>query len=156
MIETTERMDAVRIWRNGRVPVVFKPEDKGRLMVRLPRAADRADWFAGLCRLVWRISRYSAWELPRGCFEGVVRRALAQYGSVYLIQAFRRMRKCAPACWNAEGPDCECSCMGENHGSHRALEHVVSETFAFEWEGKQLACRLLTKRTALKEEASLC
>ena len=149
-MEQMSRPEAVAIWRNGRVPVIYKPEDRGRLIVRVPfadspRKFEEAMSFSS-ARIGW-VEQFRAWTMPRGRFAEIVRYALARHGSVYLIQAFRRLQKCAPMCWRAKGPDCECSCMGANHGSGHALEYEVSETFAFEWGERQLACRLLKRRS---------
>ena len=78
-------------------------------------------------------------------YDWLARRLLYKYSAVYLIQLYREQQKCAPACWNAEGLHCECSCMGENHGSGHPGERwrEVSETFAFEWGPTKYACRLL-------------
>lgn len=146
-MEQMSRPEAVAIWRNGRVPVIFKPDKSEPILVRIPFTTDNREWLLGSGRRIQWLNDYKAWELPVSRFSELVRLALARYGSVYLIQAFRRLQKCAPACWKAEGPDCECSCMGENHGTGRALEYEVSDTFAFEWGKRQLACRLLKRRS---------
>jgi hypothetical protein len=77
-----------------------------------------------------------------------IRLCLGVYGQTYVIQRDRPLQKCAPACWNAVGYDCECSCLGENHGSETPLAHVVSDTFAFQRGGRKLALRLLTRKGA--------
>jgi cell filamentation protein len=67
-------------------------------------------------------------------------RLARKYGKVYVVQAFAHFEKCAPACWNATGFQCECSCMGQNHGSHASGDWwIVSETFAIRREGRELA-----------------
>jgi hypothetical protein len=149
MMPEMSRPEAIAIWRNGRVPVVFKPDKSAPILVRVPFTSSNREWLLGSGRLISWLEKYSAWELPVSRFAAIVGLALARYGSVYLIQAFRRLQKCAPACWNAKGPDCECSCMGENHASGHTLEYEVSDTFAFEWGERKLACRLLTRKGGL-------
>src|SRR5690606_1987750 len=59
--------------------------------------------------------------------------------------AIRAQQKCAPACWNAEGFHCECSCMSENHGGGHpgGSWYKVSETFAVSWGAQRYSCRHL-------------
>lgn len=94
----------------------------------------------------WNSER-RCWELPKAWFESIVKRALDKYAQIYVIQPFNAQEKCAPACWNALGVECECSCMGQNHGAGHpeGKWHVVSETFAVRWDDKQYSCRLLKR-----------
>jgi hypothetical protein len=77
-----------------------------------------------------------------------VEQTLKKYKKLYIIQPYRVQEKCAPACWNAEKHECQCSCMGENHGmgNPSGKWFVVSETFATTWRQNELACRLLTAK----------
>lgn len=134
---------AADIWRNGRIPVIYHRGRGSTLLVRVPYREGNREYLKGSARSIHWIEEFRAWEVARSRFDYVVARALARWGAAYIIQAFRPMKKCAPACWDAIGHDCECSCMGKNHGSRLALQHVVSETFAFEWGPKRLACRLI-------------
>jgi hypothetical protein len=62
---------------------------------------------------------------------GSVDRSLAKYSKVYIIQPYREHEKCAPACQNAIGHECQCSCMGLYHGAgNDGSWFEVSETFA--------------------------
>jgi hypothetical protein len=89
------------------------------------------------------------WEIPITGFNKFVDRSLDRYGKVYIIQPYREQEKCAPACLNAQGHECECSCMGQNHGAgNDGSWFKVSEAFATRWHDQEIACRLLTaKRT---------
>jgi hypothetical protein len=136
---------AVEIWRNGRIPVLFKPTGKGPLLVRVPARSDGSyAWLEGKRRRKIQWNRdYKAWEMPRSRFNDIVLRGFYVYHAIYIIEEYREMIKCAPACWNAQGYECNCSCGGTNHGVGAELAHIVSDTFAFEWGGKRLSCRLL-------------
>jgi hypothetical protein len=136
-----------RVWHNGRVPVVFK-RPRQSLLVRVPYQKNNRDWLLANGRSIEWKAQFKAWAVPRSRFEEVVRLCLGVYGQTYVIQAYRPLEKCAPACCNAVGYDCECSCLGKNHGSERELSHVVSETFAFERGERKLALRLLTQKGA--------
>jgi hypothetical protein len=91
------------------------------------------------------VDHFKCWEVPKSWFEDVARRLLRRFGRVYIIQPFRLQEKCAPRCWNATGLECECSCMGEHHGSGNppGKWYIVSETFAVRWEERRYACRLI-------------
>jgi hypothetical protein len=93
-------------------------------------------------------SKYSGWEVPKAWFNDLVNAALRRYGQLYVIQPYKEQEVCAPACMNAEGHECECKCMGANHGAGGpgAGWFVVSEAFATRWTGGSLACRLMKLR----------
>jgi hypothetical protein len=89
------------------------------------------------------------WELPKFWFNDFVDRALLRYGKVYIIQPYREQEICARACQEARGHECQCSCMGANHGAgHDGSWFEVSDTFSARWGEHELACRLLTARAA--------
>ena len=117
-------------------------------MVKLPYAPGNGDWLRSDHRRKpeW-VKQYKCWETPKSWFEDVVRRLLQRFGRVYVIQPYRTQEKCAPACWNATGVECECSCMGANHGSGdpQGKWHVVSDTLAVSWHGRPLGCRLIER-----------
>ena len=148
MAELDDRFQ--RIWSQGRVPVVVRQGTGRPLYVRVPYAQDNRAWLRGDSRNQpkW-ITHKKWWETPQAWFNRLIEQALHRYSQVYVIQLYKEQQKCAPACWNAEGHDCECSCMGANHGNgHPAGRwHEVSETFAFQWGHTQFACRHLIRPT---------
>jgi len=136
------RNTGVQIWRNGRIPVVYRPGRREYLLARIPFTGESILWLAGEGKHRIEFNpRFKAWEIPPTRLNDIIKRCLNRFGETWLIQSYREFEKCAPACWNAEGFDCQCSCLGENHGSGRELEHIVSETFAFEWGGRRLSAR---------------
>ena len=143
---TTERPRAHGVWKQKTVPVIFRPGGKRPLMVEFSYGPGNREWLreGHRAKPQWN-DRFKCWEVPRSWFEDVARRLLRRFGRVYIIQPFRLQEKCAPACWNATGPECECSCMGEHHGSGNppGKWYVVSETFAVRWEERRYACRLI-------------
>lgn len=134
------------IWTQSEIPVVFKQQRPEPLLVRLPFATDNASWLRGSSRRkpVWD-GRRKRWETPVSWFDDLILRLLKKYGKTYVVQIHKEQQKCAPACWSATGFHCECSCMGQNHGSGHpgGKWHEVSETFAFSWDERKYACRLL-------------
>ncbi len=135
------------IWRQKKVPVVFRREKSKPILVKLPYSSDNFTWLRGERRHKpkWN-DKYKSWEIPVAWFDDIIKQVLKRYRQVYVLQLFREQQKCAPACWNAQGFHCECSCMGANHGTGHPGGgwYEVSETFAFEWGDKKYACRFLT------------
>jgi len=138
--------NAAAIWKQVGTPVIYRQGGGKPLMVRLPFAKDNRGWLQDDHRREpeWN-ARFKCWETPKSWFDDVVTRSLQRFGRIYVIQPYRVQEKCAPACWNARGFECECSCMGANHGSHNPSGkwRVISDTFAMQWHGRQLACRLI-------------
>ncbi len=135
------------IWNQDKIPVLLRRAGKGKkLRVRLP--FEKGNWFwlknDRRSNPVW-VGEGRYWELPATWFNDTVERALGRYGNVYIFQPYRLQEKCAPACQNAVGHECQCSCMGAHHGAgNHASWFEVSETFSFRWGEGELACRLLT------------
>jgi hypothetical protein len=133
------------------IPVALRRTGKGeRLRVKLPLSAENHEWLRNSRKLhpIWVDAEGTVpgyWELPKAWFNDFVDRALARYGEVYIIQPYRAQEKCSPACQNAVGHECQCSCMGEHHGAgNDGSWFEVSETFSTRWHDRDLACRLLT------------
>lgn len=134
------------IWAQKTIPVVYRQGKPKPILLRLPYATDNREWLKGDNRRdpKWG-PKYKCWETPRSWFDDIIKRSLRRFGRVYVIQPYQAHQKCAPACWNATGFECECSCMGANHGSgHPAGKwRVVSEAFAVQWNSREYACRLI-------------
>ena len=136
------------VWSQTTTPAFYRKGKGYPLLIRLPFADDNRRWLQHDKRTspVWnRMDK--RWEVPKAWFNDLVARALNRYAALYVIQPYREQEKCAPACWNAQGHECQCSCMGANHGAgHLSGWLVVSDTFATRWGEEELACRLMTKR----------
>ena len=141
-----QKLTPMYVWNQRRIPVVLRRMGQGQLLrARLPYAKSNHQWLRNGRAIapIW-ISEGKYWELPKAWFNNFIERAFAKYGSVYVIQPYRPQEKCAPACKNATGHECECSCMGRYHGvDNDGTWFEVSETFAFRWGDLQLACRLM-------------
>ena len=133
-----------QIWYESDKPVIVRQGKHRSVLMRFPRSATNTMWIKAWKRNnpIWD-GQLECWETPRAWFNDMIQRCLEEYGVVYLVQRHREMQRCAPACWNASGYDCECSCMGANHGSGHpgGRWYVVSDTFAFKWDSRQYACR---------------
>lgn len=146
------RMDdaeLTRIWNQQAIPVILRRTGKGQLLrARLPYADNNRAWLQDGRRLypAW-ISGKRYWEIPKAWLNDFVERALKTFGQVYVIQPYREQEKCSPACLNAVGHECQCSCMGRNHGAgNDGSWFEISETFATRWGDQILACRLMKAR----------
>lgn len=148
MIES-ERERLAQVWQQSSIPVLFRQGVGKPLLMRLPYSATNRAWLRRDARTnpIWN-PEGKRWELPKAWFGRLVEQSLETYGRVYIIQPYHEQEKCAPACWNAEGDECQCSCMGVNHGSQSsgASWKIVSDAFATRWSDTQIACRLVTRR----------
>lgn len=144
------------IWRQDNIPVIVRKGSGFRLRLRtpLPRPQDLAWQRQARAWLQatrpsgrppeWK-SKLDRWELPQSWFDDLVPRLIRRYSRLYVIQPYREQEKCALRCMNAQGHECQCSCMGANHGvgGPDASWFEVSDTFACRWGEQELACRLM-------------
>jgi len=136
------------IWNNGQIPVIYFGKS---LFLRLPLEEEKYFqeretfiWMRSFGRIYPRWSIKKCWILPKAWFSKVAKGAKERFGSVYVIQEYREFEKCAPSCWNAVGLDCQCSCLGKNHGNSVSGNWIIiSETFALKWKGRTLSVRLI-------------
>jgi hypothetical protein len=56
------------------------------------------------------------WEIARQHLRTVVERLAERWGEVDVILEFREAERCDTRCRDAQGDDCVCSCLGDNHG----------------------------------------
>ena len=138
-----------KVWSQFAVPVIIRRNKKGQQhRLRLPYSDSNREWLRNgrTIRPLW-YAQQRYWEIPKAWFNDVVNRALARFGRIYIIQPFREQEKCAPACMNAVGHECQCSCMGQNHGAgNDGSWFEVNEAFATRWNDEEWACRLLQVR----------
>jgi len=134
------------VWNQNNIPVIYRREI-GPVLLRIPYKEGNRNWLQNNRRNkpVWN-KEEKYWEIPKAWFNDTVERGLTRFNKIYIIQPHRVSEICAPACWNAKGFECNCSCLGNNHGAHQPENFfVVSDSFAFIWGGSELACRLLLK-----------
>lgn len=143
--------DAVKLnWVLGQTatPVAIRLGKGQKLQVKVPYAADNRSWLQGEKRTppIWA-PNIKRWLLPQAWFNDFINNALHRYRRVYVVQPYHEHEVCAPACWDALGHVCQCSCMGANHGGGRGSGwFVASETFAVRSGTRLLACRLMTAK----------
>lgn len=143
---------AAALWRQSKIPVLYRQGGSAPLLLRLPYAEDNRVWVRGdhQRKPKW-VFAYKCWQTPKAWFDDLIQRCCLRYGCVYVIQPYREKEVCAPACWEAQGFTCECSCMGANHGQGRSGTWcIVSDAFAVQWGEKRLACRLIESHSLRK------
>lgn len=141
-----------RVWNQRQVPVILRRSGKGeKLRARLPGSLDINIEDLRLIRAertivpTW-VRSGCYWEFPKKWFNDFVERSIREFGSVWIIQPFRETEVCARACMEAKGHECQCSCMGANHGSGmHGHWFEVTEAFAVRSTSPQLAARLLRR-----------
>jgi hypothetical protein len=149
-VDSTARERLNRVWNQQDVPILLRRTGGEGLRMRLPYRPDNRAWIRNGRRSIpkWNAKAHY-WDVPKAWFNKLVAECLDTFGSVYIIQPYREQEKCAPACWNATGDECQCSCMGEHHGMNNPAGHwrIISDTFATRWGEHAIACRLITRRT---------
>ena len=142
IISDEQRIKQIWARESKLIPVLLRRGPGNPLLARLPYADGNRQWLRGQKRRKpkWDYND-KTWELPQAWFNDLVEQSLHRFGQTYIIQPYREQEKCAPACMNAKGHECQCSCMGAN-----SSWFVVSDTFATRWNKEYMACRLLSKR----------
>ena len=145
MPDESSSTELIRVWRQNVVPVVFRRARPQPLLAKVPYAQNNFEWLRDDQRNKpeWD-AQYRAWKLPQAWFERTIRLCLRRYSKCYVVQLHREQQICASACWNAQGADCECSCMGENHGTGHpgGRWYEIDEALAVSWGVQRYACRL--------------
>ena len=150
------------IWKQDRVPVIVRKGTGYKLRVKLSGSIESVDERRRSCAFLqaarpngrqpeW-LKQYDGWEVAQNWFSDLVDHILKRFGQLYIIQPYREQEKCASACMNAQGHECQCSCMGVHHGAGAPDGgwFEVSETFATRWGESYLACRLMKRRTGME------
>lgn len=140
--------EATSIWNNGRISVVLRRGGSKSTRIRVPFSKNNREWLKNGPRKrepIWNKEK-KYWELPASRFNEVVKMILNKYGKVYILQPYREKEVCSPSCINAEGFECQCSCLGANHGSgnHQGW-YEVTEALAVKYGKTKLGCRLLER-----------
>jgi hypothetical protein len=95
-----------------------------------------------------RDPRPGHWVIPKAWVSELSQRLVALFRQCYLVQGLCKTEQCAPACWDAAGLECVCSCMGMNHGNGRpeGRWYEISETCAISWGAETLHYKLMAKQ----------
>ncbi|MEO7933256.1 MAG: hypothetical protein ABIT76_08880 [Chthoniobacterales bacterium] len=138
------------IWEQKKIPIVYRQGGAKPLLIRLPFARDNRAWLKERPRQKEPqfLENYKCWEIPKSRFEEIVEKSILRYKQVYVIQPYRKHEVCAPSCMNASGFECECSCLGANHGrGNQGNWFEIAETLSVRWSEREYACRLITQKS---------
>lgn len=135
----TRFKNATEAWQQFEIPVIVrtrKIEGKNpRLRIRLPEHPDPFALLKGVNKrnrnpIEKEKQRY--WELAYGRLNEMVETLSKTFGHVILIQPVRETMVCARKCIEASGFECECSCLGANHGSQHmdSAWYEIEDTYA--------------------------
>lgn len=141
-----ELQNANQIWNNGKVSVVLRCGGSKPIRLRIPFDPKNREWLKSGPKKrepIWDKGK-NFWELPASRFNEIVKEILQRFGSVYIIQPYRELEVCSYSCINATGFECQCSCLGANHGSgsHQGW-YEVTEALALRYGETKFGCRLL-------------
>lgn len=147
--EAPEELDKMhKIWKEDPVVMLSKdnPKAPNGVYVKFPGSKPPIGWVWGNRRNWPRYNViFKCWVVPMSWFDDMVEKMLIHFGHVYVIETVQSQHVCAPACWNAIGIACKCSCNGLNHGKNQPAGdwRVVSEAFAVYKGESKLTCRLI-------------
>ena len=117
------------VWRNQTIPVIYRPDTTGPLKLRLPyREGGNRQFLKSIkerrTEPVWD-SKDQFWSVPKNWFTGLVESVVLAFGSAWVIQPHHAEERCSASCRNARRLECECSCLGENHGAGGRADNAV-------------------------------
>ncbi|MBK1792920.1 hypothetical protein JHL21_00235 [Devosia sp. WQ 349] len=147
-MQVIEEDQLSRVMAQKTTPVAIRRGTGYKLHVQLPYAEDNRIWLQLGMKSApkWLLSQ-RRWELPSTHFNTFVKRALDRYSRLYVIQPYAEQEVCAKQCWDAQGHECQCSCMGANHGSGNGDGYFeVTDTFAVRWQAQRMGCRLMARK----------
>jgi len=141
----SDREHIRNVWLQNTIPVIQRPET-GKLKIKPPGNLFYHEWIHRPKKHtpIW-INNY--YEVPASWLSWLVRTCLNQYGQVWIIQPYNDKEICSTSCQNAKGFECQCQCLGENHGQGDdggGGWYEVSDALKIRWSGKYVAARLLT------------
>lgn len=117
--------------------MVWRPRH-GQVRVKLPYADGNRHWLRQTCgaRTQVKFDRDGKhWLVARGHFRTVIEALAARFGEVEVFVDQTVSTKCGPSCQGAVGDECNCQCLGANHGGQVSAGWVrVSEEFLVQHE----------------------
>jgi hypothetical protein len=117
-------MSTARVWR--------PTSAGGRIAVAVPYSKGTRLWLREVCGPGTRPEfdrERKVWTVARPHFRRIVEALASRYGVVDVYVDHTVRSTCGKLCREAEGDDCTCSCLGDNHGAHswRREWHQVDE-----------------------------
>ena len=96
--------------------MIWLPRD-GHVVAKIPVRKGNLRWLREAVRVRSPRLDGDRWHLPRNCLVKLVIAGIDRYGYVVVWRDMSRLSRCTRKCLEAEGIECDCSCMGENHGA---------------------------------------
>lgn len=112
--------------------MVWLPQD-GQVIAKIPARKGNRRWLHETVRIRSPRLAGDRWHLPRNCMVRLVTAAVDRYGYIVVWRDMSRLSRCTKACQEAEGLECDCSCLGVFHGENsggwfeRAGDVVVAD-----------------------------
>lgn len=105
-----------RLVADAWVPRVWLPQH-GQVVAKLPPRKGNRRWLHETVAIRSPRLDGDQWHLPRNCLNRLIIATVDRYGHVVVCRDMSKLSKCNRSCLEAEGSDCGCSCLGENHGA---------------------------------------
>jgi hypothetical protein len=144
--------DAKRAWNQKESPVILRRRKQNgrnqRLRIRLPAQGNHFILLKGSNKFNHKpiyVEKGSFWEVPYQRLNDLVEVLAKFYGKVILMQPVKEKQVCARKCMEASGFECECSCLGANHGSENMTSswYEVDDTYAVRYGSDQVSLKLI-------------
>lgn len=144
-----ESLQELRVFLvESKIPVLLNPKTKGKIMLRFPNEEKHQAFVEAGQKSEPEWKPYGAWLVARSALRSHAQRCIGEWGSCWIVQSYREKEVCAPACQNALGLECHCSCMGLYHGHEAEASsgkwHVVNEAFCVRWGDVVYAVRRIS------------
>jgi hypothetical protein len=98
------------------LPWLYRPLG-GRIKVKMPYDKQNFFWFRR--HLGSRVQPFhvgaGVWAVARPHLRCLVDGLVTKFGHLHVVLDFRKSQQCDTRCRDAQGDDCECSCLGVNH-----------------------------------------
>lgn len=151
--------DAKKAWNQSEVPVILRRKKQAgqnpKLRIRLPVKGYHFQILKGANKHSHNpvhVAKGNYWEVAYNRLNELVRILATHYGKVILMQPVRHKQVCARACMEASGFECECSCLGENHGSNNmdSSWYEVDDTYAVRYGGEDVSLKIISAKEAAR------
>lgn len=93
----------------------------GQVIAKIPPRKGNRGWLHKTLSIRSPQLEDDRWHLPRNCLVKLVTGAVDRFGHAVLWRDVTSLSRCTSMCLDAQGMDCQCSCMGEHHGTNSNL-----------------------------------
>lgn len=101
------------------LPRIDRRINETRLHLRMPYRPRNRAWLhtalGDMIRPEWNSAEHR-WEIARPHLMRLAHALADRFGAVDVYLEYKTTDRCDTRCRDAEGDDCECSCLGEHHG----------------------------------------